>query len=259
MKKLSFVRGVATAGHILFSILRVMMVIAAVFVLLGILSLSMLPKNTVTVDTYTQMVMKFDLRTFIGEETWDEVKEELIDSIVEGGKISEDGSVVIEESEPSETLENRTMSLVLVPVFAELLVSFFFYHFMARLFKLIRNAVSTPFLAGTAKELKNAGISLFAMAAVPAAVSTLLALFTGVTFTDSSVDLGTVLWGFVLLALSMIFEFGATLTPAPSFPASDGFGPYSGAATPFDPPRSATPDQQKPEDQNDSSFHPNAF
>ncbi len=260
MKQLPFVRSVCSVCHVLFSIFRVMAVIGAVVILFGIFTLSFLPKNTVTVDTFTEMTMRFDLRSFLDDQTWNQVKEDLVGAVVEGAQVTEDGSMIVKESEPSETMENRTMSLALVPVFAQLLASFAFYHFMTRLFKILRQMTFSPFSAEAAKEMKNVGFSLFALTGVPTVSAFLVSLFTGVTFLESGFDMETILWGFVLIALSFVFEFGAKFTPVPFSPQTPGApgAPFDMTQTSqsFTPPTENNPpsDSSVPGD-----HHPDAF
>lgn len=192
-------------AHVVFSLLRVLAAIGAVFLLIGILSLSFLPGGTVRVDTHTKMEMNFNLKPFFGE-TWKEYKDTVLNQLGEGLTPTEEGFAV-EEEVVSQTLENRAMALSLIPTFASLLIQFFFYGALAKMGKELKLAPFPPISSVIPEQMKALAYSLFALGAVPALVSSLISLITGFSAeTDLSFDLEKILWGLIVLAVSQWLE-----------------------------------------------------
>ena len=191
--------------HVVFSILRIFSIIGAACLLLGILSLSFLPGGTVTVDTSTKMDMNFNLKPFFGEE-WDTYKEVLLGQMGEGLTATDQG-FAIEEEVVTPTMENRALALSLIPTFASLLIQFFFYGALVKIAKECKT-LSTPLISPIIPEqMRVLSYSLFAMAAVPALVASLITMITGFSAqTDLSFDLEKALWGLIVLALSQWLE-----------------------------------------------------
>ncbi len=218
MNKTKFIRSVASACQVVFSILKVLCIIGAVGIFIGVLSLSFLPRDTVVFRTETKVDMEFDLRALVGE-AFDEVKQSLSGQETEGLEVTENGFRIVEET-PIASAENHTLALSIIPTFAEMIVLFFFYRYLSRVAASIKEAQLSPFTSQAAKDLKCAGISLFFLAGAPAVCSTLIALLTHGKGTlllgETNVNLETILWGFVLFALSYLFEYGALLSHVPT-------------------------------------------
>jgi len=261
MKNPPIVRTIASIGHVIFSILQVFSAIGAAGILIAVLSLSFLPQKTITVTFETNMKMDLNLRSFFPED-WDEIKKEFnAESIAEGATVTDDG-ISVEETSGAEKIENRIFSLMLIPTMVTLLIQFFLFLFLSRLCKWIKEAPFTPFRIQPAEQLKSIAITLFILAAAPTFCSSLIAMFTKVSsFSESSFDMGLVLWGLLALALSHIFRFGATLVPSISL----GQTPPQEQPPQNNPPQTEkNPDPPPASDQNQtpsdqSGHHPDAF
>ena len=129
MNKTKFIFGVASAANVIFSIMKVLSAIGAVCVLLGVATLTFLPQGTFSLETASEMNVRVSLKSLAGE-AWDEVKEELVGQLdgMSNAELTEDG-ILISESTPTEPIENRSLALSLIPVFTELLIFAFFYHY----------------------------------------------------------------------------------------------------------------------------------
>ncbi len=229
MDNQSFVRGVAKAGSIILGIFKVFSVIGAVCVLIAILTLSLLPKNFVTVDLVTQTQIKVDLRSVLGDG-WQELDWEKIVSPAEqaGGKFVEtkDG-LQSTNTIPSTTVENKTLALSLIPDFVECIILFAFFRFLGKVCFQVQNS-PTPFTLPAAQNLKYTAFSLLALALLPGLCSGIVALLTGTDeMSSTGFELGTVLWGFFLWALSQIFEYALSILP----PSAQTFDPAGGQNT----------------------------
>jgi hypothetical protein len=245
MKDLKFFRSVCSWGHVLFSILRVLSLLGAIGLLLGILMLVAWPQNTFSVDTSMKMDIKVNFARILGRE-WAEVKEELYDeidtSLPEGAEITEDG-IQIEQGTPSISMENRVFALSLIPAFVEMILAFSLYRFLGKTFKILKQAPN-PFDAEAAKHLRTAGTFLMVQAVLPALCMSLVTLLTKVSgYFETEFDLFSVFLGFLIWALSDLFLYAKEKISAPlsSPPPFGGF-----------------PAETEPEKQ-DSDIHPDAF
>ena len=210
MKKTPLVRTVASAGKVIFSILQVFSVISAVLLLLSTLSLSFLPAGTLEVKTGTKVQMNFHLSQML-EGDFTEYRDLLISGMV-GAQPTEDGFAIEENAE--ENLENRLMALTLIPSLAQTIVMFFFYRTLKRICITLKDSPLSPFAPEIPDLMKSLGFSLFALALAPWGAASLIQMITKVS-SDISLEMGTVLWGFIALALAEIFRLGATLMPRP--------------------------------------------
>ncbi|MBR2616265.1 MAG: hypothetical protein IKC69_06270 [Clostridia bacterium] len=252
MKKANFVRGVAQACYIIFSILRVMAVIGAVSLLILTVSLSFMPKNSVVTDTATRMDVTLNLKGSYGEMLSESLAEE------DGFTVTEDG--VTMHGEESVTIDNRMMGLSLIPSLSQLLVSIFLFEAAKRAARALRDASFTPFSPELAANLKKCGILLFVLAGVPFAVSALVTVISlGKAQLQTEIDMMVVLWGFVLLAASELCDYAATLAPFP-------MGDFAPAGEPFaEEPKAAPSEEKKDSDEtppppsDHGDFHPDAF
>ena len=174
-----------------------------------------MPADLFTMTTDATVTMDFSLATLLGED-WKSAAESLAEGLPQGAELTEQGFSVAESTSVPLTL--RSLALTMIPVFAELICLFFFYRFLERAAKAVRFATFTPFLPEAAKNLKSAGIALFFMAGAVPLCGGLIALLTrgaADLSVSTGLDLMTVLWGFVLSALSYLFEYGAALAGAP--------------------------------------------
>lgn len=258
MKSLKFFRSVCRWANVLFSILRVFAVIGAVGVLIGIFSLSVLPKNFFTVDMTVQTDMKFNMSAILGAD-WEEDREALEEeayALPEGAEWTEDG-FAITETIPSTTMENRALALTLVPVFAQLLLSFALYLFVCRIFRALKDSPE-PLTAPVSGNLKNAGWLLMAQGVVPALCGWLISLLTHTEgLVEVSFDLWQVFLGFLLWALADLIAHAASFVPAPSESAAPPFHGYSGYAPASEDQETVTPPAEDKKD--DEGHHPDAF
>lgn len=217
MNKTNFIRGVAAACQVVFSILKVLCILGAVAIFLGIASLSFLPKNAVVLNTSSQVSMDFDIRSLAGD-AFDQVKDSLVGQDQDGVEETENGFRIRQDA-ATLTAENRSLALSIIPAFAKMIILFFFYRYLSLVAASIKDASVSPFTPKAAKELKNAGIALFFLSAAPALCSTLIGILThGMASSilgENSLDFEMVLWGFVLFALSYLFEYGALLSASP--------------------------------------------
>ena len=219
MKSLDFFRSVCKWGHVLFSILRVLTIIASVCILIGIFTLALVPKNFFTLDIITQMEMKFNLAELVGED-WttysQELQDELLTSLPEGAKYTENG-LEISQITPSETVENKTLALSLVPDFVESILFFSLFLYLCRIFKALKESPD-PLCAPVAENLRFAGGLVMALGIVPALSASLVRLLTGTSqlLSDTSFDLWLIFLGFLLWAAADLFLYAAsTRNPNP--------------------------------------------
>ncbi|MBR7165725.1 MAG: hypothetical protein IKD18_05535 [Clostridia bacterium] len=217
MKKLGFVRGVATAGNVVFSILNVFSIIAVVALIFSILFLSFLPGQSIAVETETNVAIRVDFKTILGK-SWESLSEEdlkTFQSQLGEGYEMKDGVATVKEGE-AVTVHNRSMALALIPAMTQMLITAFFFRYLAKACGAVKKAVYTPFVVEAAQNLKNGGISLFFLYAAPSLCGGLITLLTHEAhLLGQETDLSTVLWGFMLIALSFLFEYAAPLSPAP--------------------------------------------
>lgn len=214
MKKLNFVRGVAAAGNVVFSILNVMSIIAVVALVFSILFLSFLPGRSIAVKTETDVSISVDFKTLLGK-SWEALSEDdlkAFQSQLGDGYEMKDGVATVKEGE-SVSVNNRSMALAMIPAMTQMLIMAFFYRYLAKACKAVKIAVITPFVPEAARNLKNGAVSLFFLCAAPALCGGLITLLTKeVNLLGQETDLSTVLWGFMLLALSFLFEYAGTLS-----------------------------------------------
>ena len=119
MKKQSFIQGVATAGRVVFTILRVFSMIGAVCLLLSILTLSFLPANLFSIKIKAEMEMDMNLREMLGE-SWQDADLSNVD--VQGGELTQtDDGVRFSTDLTALELENRSLALYLIPTLVQLL------------------------------------------------------------------------------------------------------------------------------------------
>jgi hypothetical protein len=212
MNKTAFVRGVFGASAIVFRIMSILSLVGGICLLLSVFALSVFPANLFSVETGNNVVTNLNLSSLYGEN-WKDV---LADSAVpEGFEETETG--YRRSDAETVTVENRGFALALIPVLAEMFTTFLFYRCLANAARSVKDAVYSPFTPALVKEVKTAGIVLFFLAAGPALCRSLIMLLTAgkQTFSlgSTEIEFSLVLWGFVLLALSFLFEYAASLTP----------------------------------------------
>ncbi len=257
MKPLNFFRSVCSWGHILFSIMRVLAVIGAVGTLIGIFSLALMPRNFFTLDIVTQMDMKFNLSSILGEE-WEnmlsEAEGEVFSELPEGAEFTKEG-LEISEIIPSTTMENKALALSMIPSFVDLLLSFFLFLFLSRIFKALKTSPD-PLLAPVSENFRHAGSLMMALGVAPALCGSLVSLLTQTEnlLGETSFDLFLVFMGFVLWAASDLFLYAAASRTAPNFP----FTPPTGPSSPTTENIPQNPPQNPPQSQN-SDHNPHAF
>ena len=210
MRKTPLIHTVASVGKVIFSILQIFSAIGAVCLLLSTLSLSFLPAGTMEVVTGTKVQMKIHLSQMM-EGDFTEYRDLLISGI-EGAEDTDDGFALVETVD--ETLENRLMALTLIPSLAQMIVMFFFYRALKRICTVLRDSPLSPFAHELPDLIKSLAFSLFVLALAPWGAASLIQMITGVS-SDISLEMGTILWGFIALAMGEIFRIGSTLMPSP--------------------------------------------
>lgn len=245
MKDLRFFRSVCNWGHVLFSIIRVLALIGAIGLLIGIFALVAWPQNTFTIDTAVSMDVKVNFERILGRD-WEEFKDEIFDeldgTLPEGAELTEDG-ITITEDAPTVSIENRVLALSLIPAFVEMLVAFSLYLFLGKAFKILKLSPN-PFDAEAAKHLRTSGTILMVLGVLPALCMSLVSLLTKVSgYFETEFDLFAVFMGFLLWALSDLFLYAKDKlsTPLYSPPPFGGF-----------------PSENQNEN-SDSDIHPDAF
>ncbi len=217
MKSLNFFRSVSSWGHVLFAILRVLAIIGAVGMLIGIFTLSLMPKDFFSIDVSMQTDMKFNFKALFGDN-WSEIIKEsegvVYDSLPEGSKLTENG-IEISEITPSTIVQGKFLALEMIPAFTEMLICIALFHYLCKIFKTLKVAVE-PFAAPITEDLRYAGGILMALGAVPALSAGLIQLLTKTESLsgDVSFDLWLVFCGFLLWAVADLFLYAkARLTP----------------------------------------------
>ncbi len=223
MKSLNFFRSVSSWGHVLFAILRVLAIIGAVGMIIGIFTLSLMPKDFFSIDVFMQTDMKFNFKALFGEN-WSEIIKEsegvVYDSLPEGSKLSENG-IEISEVTPSTTMGNKTLALDMIPAFTEMLLCAALFHYVCKIFKALKTAAE-PFSAPITEDLRYAGGILMALGAVPALSASLLQLLTKTKSITSEVtfDLWLIFFGFLLWAVADLFLYAKNRLTPPASPSA---------------------------------------
>lgn len=236
MKKMPFVQGVAKASAVIFNIMSVLSLVGAVALLLAVFSLSVLPAGTLHLSADMDLSVEMKLARVFGDG-WEEAVKGT--EIPEGAEKTEEGYHVSEAA--SATLENRGFALALIPLFAEMITLYVFYRALAAASRALAEAPSAaPFSPALAKESRTAGVVLFFLSAGPAVCKLLIGLLTAgkqvFTLGSGEIEFTLILWGFVLLALSYLFEYAVTLQPyvqpphdVPQAPPASQNPPFGGS------------------------------
>ena len=211
MNKTAFVRGVFGASAIVFRIMSILSLIGGICLLLSVFALSVLPANLFSMEVGSDVVTDLNLSSLYGEG-W---KEAMADATTPEGFEEIDSGYRHTTSE-SYSVENRGFALALIPVLAEMFTTFLFYRCLANAARSVKDAVYSPFTPTLIKEVKTAGFVLFFLAAGPALCSGLITLLTAgkqsFSLGSTEIEVSLVIWGFVLLALSYLFEYAFGLT-----------------------------------------------
>ncbi|MBR2634247.1 MAG: hypothetical protein IKD31_01540 [Clostridia bacterium] len=253
MKKLQFVRSIASVCHVLFSIFQVFSVIAAVFLLIAVLLFSLLPAETVVFNSFTEIEADFNFRNIYGD-LWDEVRTQMEAQFGSMAELTENG-LIVRETVPADKMTNHSMSLLLVPMMVEYLICFFLFRFFSRAFKAIKENAFSPFSQEAANSFRSAGYTMFFLGIAPSLAGFLVELLTGFS-SGVEMNMDQILIGFILLAAAALFEYALSLIPAPAV----------GSSGPIVPPSAPSPTEGSDSDNgaNGSSdqngpFHPDAF
>ncbi len=212
MKKLDFVRSVSSWGYWICAVGRVFSAIVAVFSLIGVVLLISLPKDFVRIEVLSTVNIDMKFNELLGDD-WEEYKTTLAEAISPDAVITEDG-ISISEEEASVSVEMRAAALYLIPAFAEYSMLAALLHFAARAFREIKDS-PVPFTPSAAKQIRTAGTLTMALGAVPGLASGLIGLLTSSAMDSVDIDLGLIFIGFVLWALSEIFQYGVALQCGP--------------------------------------------
>lgn len=223
MKTLHFFRSVSSWGYVLFAILRVLAIIGAVAMVIGIFALSLMPNDFFTIDVSMQTDMKFNFKALLGDN-WSEIikdsEDVVYDSLPEGSTLTENG-IEISQVTPSSTMSGKILALEMIPAFTEMLISIALFHYLCKIFKMLKTAAD-PFAAPLTEDLRYAGGILMALGVVPALSASLIQLLTktqGLSG-DTSFDLWLIFCGFLLWALADLFLYAKARLAPPTPPAT---------------------------------------
>ena len=266
MKSLNFFRGVCRWGHVIFGILRVLAVIGAVGVLIGILTLSFMPKDFVRTVVNAETKVEVNMRALLGSD-WDEARDsagDAISSSVPEGEVEVTDDGVVIRSNAESAMENREVSLILIPVFAQTVLVFLFCMFLCRVFRVWKKA-QDPLHAPVTQNLKWVGGILIAQGVVPYLCGLLIQLLTEKDISgNADLDLTLIFFGFLTLALVQLLEYAANaaprpeVTPAPPFTGYSSFVGQKPSPAEEQIPQEAPQEPQQP-DPKDGPQNPDAF
>ncbi len=236
MDKLRFFRSVSSWGHVLFAIMKVLSLLAAIFTFFGVLTLSFMPGGLVKVESTMKMDIRVEMIKLLGDD-WKEIyKDFSLSDIGEGfdeGGVDEKG-VTISQTAPMQEFENRAISLALIPVFVQMLLSFFLFRFISRMFKALKES-EEPFRAPIQSDLQRTGWLVMALGTIPGLCVSLITFITDTQgLFQAEYDLFLVFAGFLFWALSDLLTHGKSLLPKeniPTYPQDPGDSASSG----FDP------------------------
>lgn len=204
------------AGQIIAVILRVLLIIAFIGVLLGLIVVTALPTNLVTVDVGSDVGVQVDISDFakLDEEQQQEVREGLKEFA------DENDGTDYEVTETAIKLKFKQKQGVygikdaIGPIVVTLLYiasSYVILWFVGLLCKAFRNCES-PFDDLVIKRMKNFAICLIVWMALSLVLNF---VFSTVFLSELNIhmgfSLGTVLLGLVVLGLCGIFRYGASL------------------------------------------------
>ena len=211
MKGIGFIRGVATAGHVLCNIGKVFAAIASAFLLFLILTCSFMPGNMIEVHTVTSSEMKMNVKSLLSAEQWDQFKEdyrEIVAGITDQEVSLTENGIRSEIASQEEVLTNRGLAVMLVPAFAEATLLCALLHFAAKAFRALRES-EIPFPLTAVEPIRWSAFLTVALQAVPYFCGLLLSLITGTESTSSaSLSLSGIFAGVLLLALAELFQIG---------------------------------------------------
>lgn len=236
MEKLRFFRSVCSWGDVIFTIFKVLSMIAAVLCLLGVLFLSFLPAGLVKMDTRVKVDMEIAMEKVFGE-SWTELYEDFSPSdfgmTEEEATVSKEG-ISISQSAEGFSLDNRAISLVLVPSFAGYLISFFLYGCIAKVFHRFKTTAE-PLRAPVHGEFRRMGWLMMALGSVPGVCASLITFITDTQgLVEAEYNLFLLFAGFLVWALGDLLEHAASHLP-PVFQSSYPQDPGSSASSGFDP------------------------
>ena len=268
MKSLNFFRGVCRWGHVIFGILRVLAVIGAVGVLIGVFTLSFMPKDFVRTVVNAETKVEVNMRALLGSD-WDEARDsagDAISSSVPDGEVEVTDEGVSIRSNVETSMENRAVSLTLIPVFAQTVLVFLFCMFLCRVFRVWKKA-QDPLHAPVTQNLKWVGGILIAQGAVPYLCGLLIQLLTKKDVSgNADLDLTLIFFGFLTLALVQLLEYAAEAAPRPvdaPVPPFTGYSSFSQQspppAAPQEPREPQEPQEPQQSDPKDGPQNPDAF
>ncbi len=217
MKNFNFIRSVSSWGYWISAIGKVMTGIVAVFSLLGVVLLISLPKNFVQVEVLSTVKIDMNFKDLLGED-WENHKESIAATIGPDVEITENGASLTEE-ETNSVLEMRAAALYLIPAFVEYSMLSATLYFASKVFRELKDS-PVPFTPEAAKHIRTAGTITMVLGAAPGLASGLIGLLTSAAMDSVDMDLGLVFTGFVLWALSEIFQYGLSLQCGSETPPS---------------------------------------
>ena len=236
MEKLRFFRSVCSWGDVIFTIFKVLSVIAAVLSLLGVLFMSFIPTGFVKMDTQVKVDMEIAMEKVFGE-SWTEIYKDFSPAdfgMSEDGVVISEKGVTISESAEGYSLDNRAISLVLVPTFAGYLISFFLYGCIAKVFHRFKTSAE-PLRASVRGEFRKMGWLMMALGSVPGVCASLITFITDTQgIVEAEYNLILLFAGFLVWALGDLLEHAASHLP-PVFQSSYPQDPGSSASSGFDP------------------------
>lgn len=216
MDQLKFFRGVCSWGHVLFAIMKVLALLGAVFTLIGVLTLSFMPGGLVKMESTVKMDIRVEMIKLLGDD-WAEISKDFsLSDIGEGfddGVVDEKG-VTLSQSVSGQTFENRAISLALVPIFVQMLLSYFLFRLIAQVFRSFKLAAE-PLRLDLKSQFYRGGWLLLALGTVPGVTMSLITFITDTEgLFESQYNLALVFAGFVVWALWDLLAHAKSFLPA---------------------------------------------
>ena len=223
MKQFKWLPGIASVGRVGAKIIEVFAIIASVCLLLGVIAFSVMPGNLFSMDLGVRADLFFNFGDILGEE-WDPVAYNAALEEIQGENglfwnATEEGLFATSDV-PLTGLSPRSIGVLLIPVLVQTSLLAVFLHFLSKAFGALRKSV-TPFSSEVCKNLKTSGILYLVLSAAPSFCSILIMLLVqGNLSISASFDLVQIFWGFVLIALAEVFQYGERLQTKADLAAS---------------------------------------
>lgn len=221
MKQINWIRVVSRWGGVIASILKVFSIIGTVSLVILILTSAFLPSGSFRFVLKEDVSGEINYSQLLGAGWTDEMRSALREAVPDGEVT--DTSLIFKGTSQEQTLDNKTIALVLIPPFVSLLIA-------VRLFHSLRRALSATyqspngFSREAASHFRGTGICLIILSIAPGLCSSLIAMLTRVLIGGTSFSFTYLCFGFALFAIAQLLESGADRTE-PSFSSESGIPP----------------------------------